>query len=357
MGRPSPPARIANRTSLSGLFSALAPAGHAVSKIASTLSNAVLPGRCLICGDSAHAALCSLCNDVFWTAEADIRRCYQCGIRIPSDTSGTSASSAPFAIPASLSPSPSPTCSLATATRRKCGHCKIHPPSFDETLALADYRPPLDVLAIHFKFRGRSMIARDLAQRLAELMTARTALHVDALPRSLPNWAGQPDRADPASRPDRAHSTGQPDSAYLADQPDRASLADQPDRAYLLDLPDPLDMLVPAPLSSKRLAARGYNQAWEITRRVGAAMGIAAHPDLLMRHHSAAQSGLGLSARQRLISRAFFVPPEARAQLAGAHIGVIDDVMTTGATFEAIAQTLKQAGARRVTNLVVFRTA
>jgi predicted amidophosphoribosyltransferase len=40
----------------------------------------------------------------------------------------------------------------------------------------------------------------------------------------------------------------------------------------------------------------------------------------------------------------------------GLHVAVVDDVMTTGATLEALARTLKAAGARRVTNFVALRT-
>ena len=40
----------------------------------------------------------------------------------------------------------------------------------------------------------------------------------------------------------------------------------------------------------------------------------------------------------------------------GLHVGIVDDVMTTGATLEALARTLKAAGARRVTNFVALRT-
>jgi predicted amidophosphoribosyltransferase len=44
------------------------------------------------------------------------------------------------------------------------------------------------------------------------------------------------------------------------------------------------------------------------------------------------------------------------ARIAGRHIGVVDDVMTTGATLGEIATQLKRAGAARVTNCVVLRT-
>jgi predicted amidophosphoribosyltransferase len=42
-------------------------------------------------------------------------------------------------------------------------------------------------------------------------------------------------------------------------------------------------------------------------------------------------------------------------EIAGRDIVVIDDVCTTGATLHACAQALKQAGARTVTGIVLFR--
>ncbi|MFP3758534.1 ComF family protein, partial [Cupriavidus sp. SIMBA_020] len=51
----------------------------------------------------------------------------------------------------------------------RCAECIGEPPSFDATLALADYRPPLDALALGLKFRARLMLAREFALRLARL--------------------------------------------------------------------------------------------------------------------------------------------------------------------------------------------
>ncbi|MFN9678157.1 MAG: ComF family protein [Betaproteobacteria bacterium] len=54
--------------------------------------------------------------------------------------------------------------------------------------------------------------------------------------------------------------------------------------------------------------------------------------------------------------QAFAVNRRHAARLAGAQLAVVDDVMTSGATLEAVASALKQAGAARVTNVIVART-
>jgi ComF family protein len=113
------------------------------------------------------------------------------------------------------------------------------------------------------------------------------------------------------------------------------------------------DLLAPVPLSFERQSERGFNQAQEIARRVAAASRVPLRGDLLLRtRHTAAQMDLALHERQRNVRGAFV----ARGELAARHVVVVDDVMTTGATLDEIAATLKRAGAARVTNLVVART-
>ena len=77
---------------------------------------------------------------------------------------------------------------------------------------------------------------------------------------------------------------------------------------------------------------------------------------LLRTHDTPAQSGLDRARRLRNLARAFAVEPLCAAQLAGRQVLLVDDVMTTGATLQAAAAVLRQAGAARVTALVLART-
>lgn len=67
-----------------------------------------------------------------------------------------------------------------------------------------------------------------------------------------------------------------------------------------------------------------------------------------------AQASLDRAERLTNLHGAFEVTDAG--SIAGRHIGVIDDVMTTGATLGEIATRLKRAGATRVTNVVALRT-
>lgn len=114
--------------------------------------------------------------------------------------------------------------------------------------------------------------------------------------------------------------------------------------------PGPVACVVPVPLSAQRLRARGFNQALEIARSLDAGRleaGLLARP-----RDTAAQFDLPWDERQRNVRGAFSI---ARA-LDGASVAVVDDVMTTGATLDEVARTLKAAGAARVVNWVVART-
>jgi len=111
-------------------------------------------------------------------------------------------------------------------------------------------------------------------------------------------------------------------------------------------------VVVPVPLHRKRLAQRGYNQALEIARSLSQ-KGYRLDPGCCQRHKAtSAQSDLPASARKGNVRNAFSVS----RLLEGRRVLLIDDVMTTGATLNELARTLKSAGAERVEAWVIART-
>jgi len=115
--------------------------------------------------------------------------------------------------------------------------------------------------------------------------------------------------------------------------------------------------LVPIPLSRERLRERGYNQSWELTRRIGRALSLEARADTLFRvRDTGRQLALHRQARSANLQGAFVVTPRHAAWVRGASIALVDDVLTTGATAEAATRTLLAAGAREVQLWVVART-
>jgi ComF family protein len=114
-----------------------------------------------------------------------------------------------------------------------------------------------------------------------------------------------------------------------------------------------VDAVLPVPLAAARLRARGFNQALEIARAPARAAGSPLEPRLAERVlDTAEQAALAPAERAKNVRGAFRC---ARA-LAGASVALVDDVMTTGATLEELAATLKRAGAARVVNWVLART-
>ena len=177
-----------------------------------------------------------------------------------------------------------------------CGACLTDSPPYARTLAAVDYGHPWDGLITHFKFHA----ALDLAPALAERM-----LH--ALRGSA--WA----------------------------------------------MPT---LLLPIPLNAARLRERGYNQAWELTKRLGAALP-GAMPDatLLLRVKDTPHQ-LAFPPEQRAgnVRAAFAIEPKRCGELRGHHVTLVDDVMTTGATVAEAVRTLLQAGAGEVDVWVLART-
>lgn len=116
-------------------------------------------------------------------------------------------------------------------------------------------------------------------------------------------------------------------------------------------------LLLPVPLSPQKLSARGFNQSWEIARRITCDTSILKTPFVLKRHHhQSSQAGEKLTARQLAIRNMFYLEPRYRESLNGQNIIIFDDVMTTGATLNEIARLLKDNGASQVINWVLLRT-
>ena len=203
-------------------------------------------------------------------------------------------------------PTRCPSCALAQPGGLVCGACLREPPPYVRCIALADYGFPWDRLIAQFKFQAQPERARLLAQ----------ALHQAVL------RAGQPGRPDAVAAPVQR-----------------------------------VDRVLPVPLSDARLAERGYNQAWELARRVAALQKVPAEAHWLQRlRDTPHQVGLSRAGRQRNLLDAMWVTPAGAAGLANRSVALVDDVMTTGVTVAAASQALLAAGATSVQVWVLART-
>ena len=115
------------------------------------------------------------------------------------------------------------------------------------------------------------------------------------------------------------------------------------------------DALIPLPLHRTRLRSRGFDQTLELAKPLGNALKLPLLDHALIRvRETAPQSRLDAPARRRNLRRAFAVRPDATLP---AHVALIDDVMTTGATLHAAADALLRAGVTRVDAWVCARVA
>jgi ComF family protein len=189
------------------------------------------------------------------------------------------------------------TCALPLpGTGLTCGQCLKQPPAFERVAAPWSYSFPLDTLITRFKHSAKWPFGRLLADLLAQ---------------------------------------------YLQHRFDE-------------DLNRP-DALVPVPLATKRLRQRGFNQAAMLARWLGGHLDIPCDETLLLRtQDTSAQQDLNAEARKKNLRNAFALIPGA--QIKGRHLALVDDVLTTGATAQALARLLMHAGAARVDVYCLART-
>jgi ComF family protein len=116
------------------------------------------------------------------------------------------------------------------------------------------------------------------------------------------------------------------------------------------DPPPATAALVPVPLHRSRLRQRGYDQGRELARPLARALHLPLCAALHRTRATAAQSELDATTRRRNVRGAFTVTAPLPA-----HVTLVDDVMTTGATLQAAASALRRAGVERVDAWVCAR--
>ena len=166
-----------------------------------------------------------------------------------------------------------------------CRRCAVRPPGFHRMIAPLAYEYPVDRLLLGLKFGRRMHLARALGQAIADGVRSEV-------------------------------------------------------ERGLLEMPE---VLAPVPLHPRRLAKRGFNQAEEIARFIGRAIGVPVSPDICRRvRRTRMQSRLSDEERRLNVADAFACsqsPPRP---------AIVDDVVTTGATADAMAAALVAAGAEHV---------
>lgn len=177
-------------------------------------------------------------------------------------------------------------CGMPLRSGRRCAPCLQHPPPFDRVRIPYRYADPITALIHALKFRRRLAAASVLGSLLG------------------------------------AHLKG-------------SGLC-------------PPQCIVPVPLHPRRQRERGFNQSLEIARPLSACLKVPIAPRLARRTRpTVAQSSLqGADSRRRNVRGAFCA--EIRTARSVAHIAIVDDVVTTGATATALALALKSAGVTRI---------
>jgi len=174
-----------------------------------------------------------------------------------------------------------------------CGQCLAEEPPFSHCISAFEYRYPVDRLIIEFKFSQQLIIGKVLAYLAADIIQQQT--NENELP----------------------------------------------------------DLLVPVPIHPKRLRERGFNQALEIADVISQRLAIPVDYQSCSRQiNTASQKSLSAKRRRSNLKGAFSVSRSLTDQ----SIAIVDDVLTTGATAEALTRCMVKAGAKKVQVWTLART-
>jgi len=126
--------------------------------------------------------------------------------------------------------------------------------------------------------------------------------------------------------------------------------------AWPRDVIDECTALVPVPLSPARQRERGFNQSELIAHALASRWRIPVWRDAMLRaRETTTQTKLRPTDRLRNVAGAFDVSHSLSKRIRGAHLVLVDDVVTTAATLNACAETLMQAGARIISYVTFGR--
>lgn len=173
-----------------------------------------------------------------------------------------------------------------------CGHCLERKPAFTQSCVAFSYEYPLDHLIHEFKYR-RQLTSGKL---LSELLT---------------------------------------NACQQAERP---------------------DFLVPAPIHWRKRWARGFNQTEIVARHLGNSLNLPVIHALRQTRFHASQKNLGRRERHRNLRQSLALVDKTQPKIRGAHIALVDDVVTTTATARALSELLLKAGAQRVDIWALART-
>jgi ComF family protein len=173
---------------------------------------------------------------------------------------------------------------LATDKARLCGQCLKKPPAYQQSLSLFHYQAPIANLINQLKFQHRLVASHVLAQLLSEKV-----------------------------------------QQYYQQQ----------------TLPE---LIIPIPLHKKRLQQRGFNQALELARIVSKKRRLPINSESVQRtRNTAQQSQLPATERAANVRNVFIAEGELPK-----HVAIVDDVVTTGNTVQAMSLALQHAGVERI---------
>ena len=177
-----------------------------------------------------------------------------------------------------------------------CGSCLNSPPDFDATKAVFLYAYPIDAMMLRYKYGSSLNLGDTFGEFLAEKVNVENCLKN-------------------------------------------------------------IDLIMPMPMHPQRLKERGFNQALEIAKVLSKnCKDKLDYKSVIRQTLTPPQASLPLKERVKNIKGAFKVNGDKLDKLQGKRIAIVDDVMTTGASLNELAKTLKKAGAAHVECWVIART-